>query len=71
TWVDPAGIADAIRPDTGLALDAAALAALHLGGEQASRLAAAGLATELTPGAARLADTLFRTSAEPWCPDHF
>lgn len=54
-----------------LALDAAALASLHLGGEQASRLAAAGLATELTPGAARLADTLFRTPAEPWCPDHF
>ncbi|MEU3360576.1 GNAT family N-acetyltransferase [Streptomyces albidoflavus] len=63
-----------VTPDggpAGLALDAAALAALHLGGEQASRLAAAGLATELTPGAARLADTLFRTSAEPWCPDHF
>ncbi|WP_370456578.1 sterol carrier protein domain-containing protein [Streptomyces sp. S5] len=54
-----------------MALDAAALAALHLGGEQASRLVAAGLATELTPGAARRADTLFRTTAEPWCPDHF
>ncbi|ALM40789.1 MULTISPECIES: GNAT family N-acetyltransferase [Streptomyces] len=63
-----------VTPDGGpadLALDAAALAALHLGGEQASRLVAAGLATELTPGAARRADTLFRTTAEPWCPDHF
>ncbi|MGW3455034.1 sterol carrier protein domain-containing protein [Streptomyces albidoflavus] len=63
-----------VTPDGGpadLALDAAALAALHLGGEQASRLVAAGLATELTPGAARRADTLFRTTPEPWCPDHF
>ncbi|MEY6565091.1 hypothetical protein ACWEJQ_23890 [Streptomyces albidoflavus] len=31
----------------------------------------ADLATEPAPGAARLADTLFRTIAEPWCPDHF
>ncbi|MFD4988054.1 GNAT family N-acetyltransferase [Streptomyces sp. NPDC058374] len=40
-------------------------------GEQATRLLAAGLVTEVTPGATRVADALFRTAAEPWCPDHF
>ncbi|MFH8368397.1 GNAT family N-acetyltransferase [Streptomyces sp. NPDC018031] len=54
-----------------LALDAAALAALYLGGESASRLAAAGLVAELRPGALRTADTLFPVPVAPWCPDHF
>lgn len=35
------------------------------------RLSALGTVTEETPGAAVRADTLFRTSLRPWCPDEF
>jgi predicted acetyltransferase len=54
-----------------LALSAADLACLYLGDESASRLAALDRLTELRPGTARTADTLFRTARRPWCPDIF
>ncbi|MFG3054285.1 GNAT family N-acetyltransferase [Kitasatospora sp. NPDC048239] len=57
--------------DADLALDAAALGSLYLGGETAPRLAAAGLVTELRPGAAAAADLLLRTPLLAWNPDSF
>ncbi|MFE2721276.1 GNAT family N-acetyltransferase [Kitasatospora sp. NPDC059327] len=54
-----------------LALDASALGSLYLGGETAPRLAAAGLVTELRPGAAAAADLLLRTPLRAWNPDIF
>ncbi|MEV8093657.1 GNAT family N-acetyltransferase [Kitasatospora sp. NPDC085879] len=57
--------------DADLALDAAALASLHLGTGSAVRLAAAGLLTELTPGAADRADLVLRTAVQAWNPDLF
>ncbi|MEV8326534.1 GNAT family N-acetyltransferase [Kitasatospora sp. NPDC056731] len=57
--------------DADLALDASELASLYLGGETAPRLLAAGLLTELRPGAAVAADLLLRTPLQPWNPDGF
>ncbi|WP_406269975.1 GNAT family N-acetyltransferase [Streptomyces sp. NBC_00191] len=54
-----------------LTLDVRELGALYLGDESAVRLSALGLAAEETPGAAAVADGLFRTSRRPWCPDVF
>ncbi|MFF3454347.1 GNAT family N-acetyltransferase [Streptomyces sp. NPDC002730] len=54
-----------------LTLDVRELGALYLGDESAVRLAALGLVEEGTPGAAGVADGLFRTSRRPWCPDIF
>ncbi|WP_405599397.1 GNAT family N-acetyltransferase [Streptomyces sp. NBC_01410] len=54
-----------------LTLDVRELGALYLGDESAVRLSALGLAAEATPGAAAVADALFRTSRRPWCPDVF
>lgn len=54
-----------------LALDVTELGALYLGDESALRLAALGLLTEERPGAAAVAEALFRTPRRPWCPDVF
>ncbi|GGW53948.1 GNAT family N-acetyltransferase [Streptomyces xantholiticus] len=54
-----------------LTLDVRDLATLYLGDEPATRLAALGHLDEHRPGAAALADTLFRTGRRPWCPDVF
>ncbi len=54
-----------------LKMEAAALGSLYLGGISARRLADAGDLDELTPGAIERADTLFRSSREPWCPEVF
>ncbi|MFD0276614.1 GNAT family N-acetyltransferase [Kitasatospora sp. NPDC127111] len=54
-----------------LALSASMLGALYLGGETVPRLAAAGLVTELRPGAAAAADLLLRTPLSAWNPDGF
>ncbi|MFJ3214642.1 GNAT family N-acetyltransferase [Kitasatospora sp. NPDC086801] len=54
-----------------LALDASELGSLYLGGETAPRLLAAGLLTELRPGAAVAADLLLRTPLQPWTRDIF
>ncbi|MEV7087845.1 GNAT family N-acetyltransferase [Streptomyces sp. NPDC093085] len=54
-----------------LALDVRELGALCLGGTSAVRLAALGAVTEERPGAVAVAETLFRTARQPWCPDIF
>ncbi|WP_326611609.1 GNAT family N-acetyltransferase [Streptomyces scopuliridis] len=54
-----------------IALDVRELGALYLGDESAVRLAALGLLTEERPGAAAVAEGLFRTARRPWCPDVF
>jgi predicted acetyltransferase len=54
-----------------LTLGVRELGALYLGDESAVRLAALGLMDEGTPGAAGVADGVFRTPRRPWCPDIF
>ena len=54
-----------------IALDVRELGALYLGDESALRLAALGSLSEERPGAAALAEALFRTPRRPWCPDIF
>lgn len=54
--------------DAELAVDAAALGAVYLGGTRPSQLARAGRVTELAPGALARADDLFATAPAPWCP---
>jgi predicted acetyltransferase len=68
----PAGAeckADSGTPD--LALDAADLAALYLGGNRFRALFEAGRIQELRPGAIARADAMFATDRAPWCPSHF
>ncbi|MBD0692704.1 GNAT family N-acetyltransferase [Streptomyces sp. CBMA123] len=57
--------------DADLALGASELGSLYLGAETAPRLAAAGLLTELRPGAAAAADLLLRTPLRAWTPTEF
>jgi predicted acetyltransferase len=62
------------RPHEGaadLALDAADLAALYLGGNRFRTLFEAGRVQELRPGAIARADAMFATDRAPWCPSHF
>jgi predicted acetyltransferase len=54
-----------------LALSAADLGALYLGGVPASTLAAAGRVRELTTGAVTRADRAFLVHPSPWCTTHF
>jgi predicted acetyltransferase len=54
-----------------LALDAADLASVFLGGFGATALAAAGRVAQLQPGGLAAADALFRTALAPWCPQEF
>jgi predicted acetyltransferase len=57
--------------ETDLALDANDLAALYLGGLSPSALALAGRVVELRKGGLPLADRLFPTALQPWCPSEF
>ncbi|WP_371795852.1 GNAT family N-acetyltransferase [Streptomyces sp. NBC_01718] len=54
-----------------LTLDVRELGTLCLGDESALRLAALGRVEELTPGAAAVADRVFRAGRRAWCPDVF
>ena len=54
-----------------IALDASDLGALFLGGVGATTLSLAGRITELNAGSLALADRLFQTSVQPWCPQEF
>ncbi|WP_395295539.1 GNAT family N-acetyltransferase [Kitasatospora hibisci] len=71
--VAPDGTGRCTRTTDGadLALTVSQLGALYLGGETVPRLAAAGLVTELRPGAAAAADLLLRTPLAGWNPDGF
>ena len=57
--------------DADLALGANELASLFLGGFTATALAASGRVGELRSGALGVADTLFPTALQPWCPQEF
>jgi len=72
----PAGATRPARVDrtdapADLALDAADLGAVYLGGVPFRELAAAGRVAELRPGAIRLADTVFAADRTPWCSTMF
>ena len=54
-----------------IALDACDLGAAYLGGTTFNELVRAGRGTELTPGAAHRADSMFRTDRQPWHPEIF
>jgi predicted acetyltransferase len=54
-----------------LALDAADLAALYLGGNRFRTLYEAGRVEELRHGGIARADAMFATDRAPWCPSHF
>ncbi|MDQ6713186.1 MAG: GNAT family N-acetyltransferase [Candidatus Dormibacteraeota bacterium] len=54
-----------------LALDAADLAALYLGGNRFRTLFEAGRIEEHRPGSIARADAMFATERAPWCPSHF
>jgi len=54
-----------------LALDAADLAAVYLGGNRFRAFFEAGRVEELRPGAIARADAMFVTDRAPWCPSHF
>jgi predicted acetyltransferase len=57
--------------DPDLALGAAELGAVYLGGTTCGDLARAERVRELVPGALDRADALFRASRAPWCPAIF
>jgi predicted acetyltransferase len=57
------------NPD--LALTAADMGAIYLGGVRFGELALAGRVEEQTPGAVARADALFCTALAPWCPGGF
>jgi predicted acetyltransferase len=54
-----------------LALNAADLAALYLGGNRFRTFFEGGRVEELHPGAVARADAMFATDRAPWCPSHF
>jgi predicted acetyltransferase len=54
-----------------LRLDITGLGSVYLGGFTFASLVRGSRAQELTDGAAVRADALFRTNAEPWCPEIF
>jgi predicted acetyltransferase len=62
------------KPNTGspdIAIDAADLAALYLGGNRFRTLFEAGRVEELSQGAIARADAMFAIDRAPWCPSHF
>lgn len=64
-------LVDRTDGEADLRLGARDLAALYLGGTSASDLVRAGRIAEVTPGAARRTDELFRSERAPFCPEIF
>jgi predicted acetyltransferase len=64
-----AGVEQGGDPD--LRLDVTELGSTYLGGWSFEALQRAGRVEELSPGAVERADALFRTTAQPWCPEVF
>ncbi|RKN05240.1 GNAT family N-acetyltransferase [Streptomyces radicis] len=71
TAADGTGVLTRTDDPAELALDAGALSSVYLGDATVPHLEAAGLITELTPGAAHRAGLQLRTSFAPWCPVTF
>jgi predicted acetyltransferase len=70
-WLVGAHGAERTESPGDLALDAAALGSVYLGGFTFAQLEAAGRVQELEPGAVARADALFRTARAPWCVEIF
>ena len=70
-WRVANGSADRTTAPAQLALDAAALASVYLGGFTFEQLRWAGRVEELEPGAVEKADELFRAARQPWAPELF
>jgi predicted acetyltransferase len=69
----PGGAADCARTDepADIALDVRELGAAYLGGTRLATLAAAGLVSELRPGAVAALSTAMSWDPAPWCPRIF
>jgi predicted acetyltransferase len=69
----PGGTAECVRSDeaASIALDVRELGAAYLGGTRLATLAAAGLASELRPGAVNALSTAMSWDPAPWCPRIF
>ncbi len=70
-WRLEGGEAVRTDADADLALDAADLASVYLGGFTFQELWRAGRVQELREGGLARADELFRTDVAPWCPEIF
>jgi predicted acetyltransferase len=70
---EPGGAADCARTDepADIALDVRELGAAYLGGTRLATLAAAGLVSELRPGAVAALSTAMSWDPAPWCPRIF
>jgi predicted acetyltransferase len=70
-WRVSAAGAERTNADPEIALGVDALGSTYLGGFTFTQLVAGGRAQALAPGAAARADSLFRTTVAPWCPEIF
>ncbi len=70
-WSVGAGVVERTDGPADLALDAAALGSVYLGGFTFGQLARAGLVEESVEGAVERADALFVRDRAPWCPEIF
>jgi len=70
-WCLESGEAVRTDADADLALDAADLGSVYLGGFTFRELSRAGRVEELREGGLARADELFRTDVAPWCPEIF
>jgi predicted acetyltransferase len=70
-WKLEDGRAEQTDAAADIALDVAELGAVYLGGFTFAQLARAGRIEELRQGAIERADSVFRTSVQPWCPELF
>jgi len=65
------GVVQRTRDRADIALDAADLGAVYLGGFSFADLARAGRTEELASGARARADAMFHSATPPWCPQTF
>jgi predicted acetyltransferase len=70
-WRVDAGGAACTEDPADLRLDVTAVGSVYLGGFTFADLVRGSRARELTEGAAKRADALFRTDVQPWCPEIF
>ncbi len=70
-WKIEGGEASRTQEEADLALDAADLGSVYLGGFTFRELWRAGRVEELRDGAIYRADSSFRTDVSPWCPEIF
>ncbi len=70
-WRLAGGVAERSDAPAELQLSAPELGTVYLGDTRPTTLVAAGLITELVPGAAARADRIFGSTVTPWCPQVF